>query len=636
MSGSGARPNWLSFGLGAANLKDRYKRLALVSHPRHLENLDRQDTETLLVVHGWLLWQQTARTGWHSVHYEAAVDDLPSDAAASDIFIRTHDWLHQDGEDPTIFHGVSLGRLFARELSLMIMERQRLVRSLGLLIERFDPKAISYFDFRAEHSVMDEQARLGVVREYAEKSGLTVEDLNDPIGGNDPHLPFAEFYGRHEEPRSTFPSGWRDRILSVFVPASSLIGQALRFMAGRRPSVFVASTHLSALPLIREFAPSKISALVLADWYPNKRDVGFVIKNMLKGVYPATARRPKLNGDQKSTLANMCRRLEQDAIDAPQGEIGDVRRYVAKYIVSSGKFVDMAKDVLWIEKILDRHRPQWVTSDGLDFYLCHILFSLARKRGVKSIATWHGQYIQNVKMWVLGCDRRIDAPIDYFFTWGEINERWLSAIGSTVKPMRSGNPVARRSLQDSSGQANPAKRVLLLQYVAAGEDQVFPQGKQYNVFVDTVSMLHEIGLNDICLKVHPGPYSESYYRQVAAFCDLDVRVVKDTPFQDLVAWADLVIGPAVSGAMLEVLGTGTPFYPLLVAPHAVDENYLADYPVYHDVEELKAALCREAAPDFESLLNGFTASKDIPNAARHTWKLFDQLIETDPRPPDYF
>jgi len=618
--------SYLSYGLGAANLKDRYRRLALISHPRHLEGLDREDDETLLVVHGWLLWQQTAESGWHSVPYEGAIDAGLSDSTASDIFIRTHDWLYESGADLTVFRGVSLGRLFARELSLLVMERSRLIRAIESLIERFQPDTIVYLDFRAEHSVMDSQGRLDTVRQSAERCGLVVEDKSDPLNGADPHLPFAEFYGRHEVSPSKSLFGWRDMVLGVLVPLSSLIGQILRWAYGNRPSVLLANTHLSALPLIQEFDQPGFAALIFADWYPNKRNLRFLFGNLMKGIYPATAGRPRLNSHDKSAIANIIEHLDQQLANPATGEIDAVRRYAAKYILASEKFEEMARDVLWMERVLERHKPQCIFSDGLDFYLCHILFSLGKARGARNAVTWHGQYVQNVKMWVLGCDPRIDAPIDYFLTWGKINERWLDVIGARVKALRCGNSITQRSTHDIAQRPKAAKRVLLLQYVATGEDEVFPQGKQYNVFVDTVRMLQEIGLSKICLKVHPGPYSVRYYDDVARHFDLDVRVVGDAPFKDLVAWADIVIGPVVSGAMLEVLGAGKPYYPMLIAPHSVDERYLAGLPVFHSVEELKAVLTQENAPHFSSLQNDFSSTTDIPNPAKHTWSVLSELI----------
>ena len=58
--------------LGTSSLrKETYRRVALVSHPRHLQQLDVEDDDTLVVSCNWLLWQRAAEEGWNCIHAES-------------------------------------------------------------------------------------------------------------------------------------------------------------------------------------------------------------------------------------------------------------------------------------------------------------------------------------------------------------------------------------------------------------------------------------------------------------------------------------------------------------------------------------------------------------------------------------
>lgn len=617
----------LAYGEISPHIREQYHRLALVSHPRHLEALDADDTDTLIVAHGWLLWQEAAAAGRHCVHYEMEAFGGDRPPQASDIFLRTHDWLYADGEDPTLFRGVSLGRLFSRELSLVIMERERLSRALDALIARYSPDELVFFDFRAEHSVIDADGRLGLVAERAQAYGIGVTDRSDPPDGDDPALPFAEFYGRHER-WNLAPWPWLEAVpRGAFKALAGGLGWLWHKFFSKKPAVLLVSTHLTALPLLENFGDRGLLAMVLADWYPRKRNPMFVARNFAKGIVPVTCRQSRLDKEDSRRLERIEAMLTTEPKRPPTGHAAEIRRYVRDYVVAPGRLRGMAREVRWAERLLLRHRPDVVLSDGLDYYLCHVFFILAKSLGIATAATWHAPYIQDVKMGILGCDPRIACAVDWFFSWGKVNDGWLDAIGAKAEIIRAGNPVALRS-RGGKTTVNSRKRALLLQYAGTGEDHVSPQAIQYNFFVDAVRMLRDLGYSEIRLKVHPGAYSMTYYQMVADAYGLDVSIYKNEPFQDLVNWADIVIGPVVSGAMLEVLGTGKPYYPVLLVPGSVNMDYLKGHPVFLDVAELRGALERTEPPNFAGLLDEFASLGQIPNPAQRTWEVLrSKLIE---------
>ena len=624
--GDGASRACYALGDSPPGLRDGYRCLALVSHPRHLRELDVADEGTLVVAHSWLLWQEAMADGWHCVHYESEAARRKSTDQATDLHVRSNDWLYEGGgEDPTVFHGVSLGRRFSREIGLLIMERERLERSLECLITRYRPSELMFIDFRADYSVMDCPGRLALVEEIANQHGIAVRDRRDPPAGDDPHLPFAEFYGRDvQEETAQEPATvtWARRGLVALLDG---LGNLRRRLSPGRPAVFVASTHLTTLPLIENFGSGELFALILADWYPRKRNAAFLARNLVRGVLPAGCRRPRLDGEDAGEIARIEDRLEEAWRAPPRGHEREIRRYVKERIIAPGRLRAMAADVKWAERLLTKHRPDMMLSDGLDYYLCHIFFIVAKRLGIATAATWHAPYIQDVRMGILGGDPRVESAVDLFLTWGPINETWLDATGATAEAIRTGSPTVQRSPL-APARSEKRDRVLLLQYAATGEDHVFPQAAQFPFFVETVRMLRRVGFSQVRLKVHPGPYSKEHYRMVAEAFGLDCAIYRDEPFQDLVAWADIVIGPVVSGAMVEVLGAGKPYYPVLLRPHAVNMRYLKGHPVFSSVEKLGDALLGDEAPDFGDLIDDFAGIGQIPNPARRTWEVLrDEL-----------
>ena len=613
------------------HLRERYRRLVLVSLPRHLDALKPEDTDTLVVAHSWLLWQEALAEGRHCVQYESASLAHPPADQQTDIHVRCNDWLFVDGVDPTDFRGVSLGCRFSREIGLLIMERERLARALESLIARYRPEAVIYIDFRADHSVMDADGRFALVTEIAERHGIAAVDRRDPPAGDDPWLPFTEFYGReqHEEAATTPRAIVWAR--AIFVAALGAICVLRRRVLPRKSSVFVANTHLTALPLIENFHAEDFYALFLAEWFPRKRDMVFLFRCLVRGMLPASSRRPRLNGEDLQAIARIEETLERVWQQPPLGHDGEIRRYVRERIIAPKRLHDMAVDVKWVERILIKHRPDLVISDGLDYYLSHMLFIVAKRMGIPTAASWHAHYIQDVKMGILGSDPRIHPAIDYFLTWGRVNEAWLDAVKAKTKKLRTGCPVVLKSRLSPTDAVNRGT-VLLLQYVATGEDHIFAQGAQYPFFIEAVRMLRDLGFQDIRVKVHPGPYSDEHYRMVADAFALDCAIYKNEPFGDLLAWADIVIGPVVSGAMIEVLGAGKPYYPVLLPPHAVNTKYLARLPVFTSIDELRTALEDDEPPDFGALLEDFASVREIPNAAHRTWKVLRDILDEGSRP----
>ncbi len=624
---SRSKPVLYQFGQNPDYMRERYSCLALVSHPRHFSKFDPFDDSILLVAHGWLLWQQAIAEGRHCVHYEAESINRADLDQRSDMFVKVNDWLYSDGPDPTEFRGVSLGARFSREISLINQEYDRLVRALETMIARYSPRQIIFVDFRAEHNLLDTKARLELVETVSDRHSIETIDASDPPDDDDPNLPFSADYKWRPPAKPKLKNTFINGLQSSLVTIWGIVGRLRLSINPTKPRILVASTQLTSMPLISAFDQSDFFACIYAPWLPNKLKWRWTFRNLIRGVVPINSSIPNLTkGDQARVLV-----IEQELTrlaDRPKDDrFKLILEYAIKNIISTGRLGEMAREVKHIESLLNMLQPRMLLSDGLDYYLGHILYTVGRKLGIKTIATWHGQYIQDVKMSILGADSRVTSPIDWFFTWGIANEKWLDNMGSPVGQIRTGNPLAV-SAGYQAMEPDQVKRILLLQFVPTGEDHLCPQAMQYDFTVNLVRKLFESGEYEIQLKIHPGPYNQAYYATIADYYDLDINIRKDEPFSESLAWADIAIGPAVSAAMIEVLGAGKPYFPVVFKHSAVNRDYLADSSFYEDVDEIAEAVKSEHFPDFGALIENHAALGEIPNPARRTWEVVSNLMST--------
>ena len=356
-----------------------------------------------------------------------------------------------------------------------------------------------------------------------------------------------------------------------------------------------------------------------------KRDPGFVLRSFARGVLPVAVARPRLDTADLEAIAEIEKRLEASPdCSFEYGKSGLVR-YVREEIVRTKRLREMAVDVKWVERLLDRWKPQLLVTDGLDYNLCQIFLIVAKKRGISTAAMWHGTFNHDVKIDVLGNDPRVDSVVDWFFTWGKLNEDWLNATSAKTKVIRTGNPIALPT-QKSNPRGDARERVLLLQYSATHWDLAWPQARQFNFFVESLRMLRELGFSDIRVKLHPGGAPTAYYREVADYFGLDCPIYRDEPFEEHLAWSEFVIGPVGSGAMLEAFGAGKTYYPMLLNPHAVNMGYFDGHPIYSSVEELRAALLSGEPPDFTKLVSDFTSLDQIPDPSRYVWEVIKKVL----------
>ena len=608
------------------HLRESYRRFALVTSKRHLDRLDVGDPETLIVTSNWLLWQDCLRRGLHCVHSHLGMVGWDTRELDIDLFLLTNDWLYVDGKDATLFHGVSLGRKFVREVSLVIGDYERIKRSLETLTERFRPQEYIYFHFRTDTGFLNAPDCFDLVRSLADRSGIKVTDRGDPLAPDDPEFPVNQHFGVRRRSERNWMSRAVDTARTVFELLVDPISRFRRLLGRNRPGVLILNSHLNALPLFSTFDGKDVYPMVLAKWFPGKRDVGFLISSLAKGILLVGAPRRPLSPRDRRAVDGIEQRL-LDALATPaSGRDIYVRRHVQERILKPGRLNRAAVEVNWGKRLLERHRPGHILTDGLQNPTTNTILELAKDRAIPASACWHGPFVQDVKLEIFGSDPRVEPLVERCLTWGRVNEDWLDSISARTAKVRVGNLAAAR-FRDTVRAPENRRHALLLQYAVTYNDFATVTSTEYQYFVEVVQILRDLKYREIRFKLHPGAPKGRYYERIAERFGLECQIFETGSFEDFVAWSDIVVGPVVSGAMLEVMAAGRPYYPVLLSPHAVNTSYLGSCTVYGDFKALRQALESGQPPECGACLNDFTSIDEFSDPAARTWQALRSQVK---------
>ena len=154
MNWAGAAPNLPERGTLSAidprlDLRQRYRRVVLLSHVRHLDRLDPDADDQLVISTDWLAWRRWTDAGRAGLHFDALIADWPEEMGdPATHHQRACEWVYVDGRDVTLFRGVSLGKQFNRAVSLFSLHFARAWHGLDRLCRRFGPEEIVLLDLR--------------------------------------------------------------------------------------------------------------------------------------------------------------------------------------------------------------------------------------------------------------------------------------------------------------------------------------------------------------------------------------------------------------------------------------------------------------------------------------------------------
>ena len=305
------------------------------------------------------------------------------------------------------------------------------------------------------------------------------------------------------------------------------------------------------------------------------------------------------------------------------GPLAFMQSFVRRQVLEPDRMVKIARDVLAAEKIIDRYRPHRVVVDGKRNHPVRTYLELAHVRGIETDHMWHSPLVpQYLQFDAFGCDPREESIITRCLSWGRINEAWLDAIEAHSPRVRIGCPLSDRYAKTPQATESKGNNALVLQYAPVVSDLRGLNINIYEHFIDVIRLLNDKGYDNIRYKLHPGPgrWKKNYFAEIARTFGIRCEILKTEPFEECVAWADIVVGPTASGAMFETLAAGKPYHAMLVPPHSMNPGFFGDFPVHSSVDELALALDRPWHPEVgRKLLDGLYSTEEYPSGSKRFW-----------------
>ncbi len=582
----------------SGHLNTTYKRFVLVTTPRQLSGLGPTDEDTLVVSCDWLLWQKEAANGRHCVFYELGLLewDEPNDMA-SNLYLHSHDWLHELPADPTVFHGVSLGNMLSADISNCLMSYHRIHRSLEGLISLFSPEEVHFFGFQNDINVLPRELQAQIVAAIADENGLTftdmlsgsglLEDIGDvadrpSVLGNTP-TPFAK--------RAAL--GAYTYVLEVL----SMIRSAIAHRGRNRVLLQLNTKVMQALLDSYDTSPfsNQVQPIVSSRTAP--KQTKSIIKGLLGGIFYARPRSGSLSSSQRQSLAVI--RADLNTLLSQQDvsiETAIVHAYIRETVLDTDVLEQLAETVISAERMLRSFRPDRIVVDGVRNAGHRAYMELAKSAGAKVDYIWHSPFLSSrLRMDALGGDPRTEPLVDRCLSWGQLNDAWLENIEAYQPRVRVGSPLSARYQIAETSQVpdhSERKNAVILQYTPQIQDLTGLNTNMYEFTLRSIRVLKEAGFKNIRFKLHPGRdrWKKEYFEAIMKHWDMDVKVLKSEPLHENIVWADVLIGPIQSSSVYESLAAGKPYFPFLIPPTFTIADSFGNFPLIASLDDLENSL----------------------------------------------
>lgn len=606
--------------------------MSLISLPHHLESVV-DDGDTLIVSCDWLTWQRCKKEGLPCVYFESEIDTKKIKSDPADLFVRSYEWVFSKNKDLTEFHGVSIGRIFVREIYPFFTWPDKLEPALRGLIEKFKPHEIVYFEFRADTVVFDPISLMSLTKEVAEECGVKFINKMDPTERNDPYLPFVNsgkvsFFENKPPPIRRFVQWAYEKVL---VLTSRLLAKDKK----ENPSILFYGTHLNGLPLIHSLNKVDTKLSYFVEQLPNKRHFFHLLRAFRAGLVLVERPGVSLGKEDIRQLEIIKQRVLAHWAKTTEDAFGTILKdYIRKNILESNRLLDAARTVLFAEKFFKENNISLLFTDGMQNPVSTTLMAIANKNDIKVALTWHGLYTIDIKFDIFGSDPRIPSVVDYCLTWGAAHEAWLENITANVRKIRCGNMIAAQSYsRPPATKKKPTDRsVLVLQNTGLFKDIYCSHAQQFIYFVEIMLMLEDLGYKKIIFRLHPGAIRTDYYHEIAELFGIECEISDSGPFKPLLEESDIVIGSAVSGTAVESINAGRPYFIVLPQPHALNLDYYDKTPVYSSYSSLKQTLHEKIEIDQIGFCEDFTASTEYPDPVERTWGALKSIENHDKQP----
>jgi len=607
------------------HMHEKYSRLVLASHRRHIDGLSANDRNSMIVCSDWLVWRHCHDLGFHCLHLEAGLlEDAKSSAKETDFFIRANQWVYDEGKDVTLFKGVSIGKLFTREISLVLLSCHQIKEALQWFCANFQPGEIVLFDVRTEYGLVDDTLKRRLVNDAATTFGALVDDRLDGPENHALDFPFTADFQVRPIPRANMLS--KDLFLNglrfCYTFLISMIFSVKWRWAGKRRLVLILPTGLMCQNLIDNYDQDQTDVAPLLFAHRESKKLAFLKDCWRRGSYFAHLPLTWLNTSDRQRIEQIRKDVERVCIQPDTVLQECVRHYVRHYVINHQDFVRICWSVKRSSTFFDEKRPDRIIVSDVMNPGTREYIELAYNRRCPVDYLPHGMRISRQIHDTLSGDPNTPAFVSRMLGWGEQAYSNLVDTNASCEFVRIGYPGLDKLR--TSTQENPAaikRNALILPYSADTEGLVNMSSIIYPLLIDTIKAVRKHGFENIRVKIHPGSkFNKSYYERVLALVGSPVELVhEDRGLSAHLDWADIVIGPVVSGTFVETLAAGKPYYSFLTSPSSNTSKYLKGVNLLETAEDLDAALAEGGGANSPDLLQYFCSGSDIPNSSRRVW-----------------
>lgn len=596
-----------------------FKEIVLLSHRRHLKSLGASSGDRLIVSTDWLAWDEALSTGHQAVLFDAFLTPWPEELGNPvEHHVHACEWVYdQDGRDMTVFRGISIGKTFVRSITQYALHYGLTWHGLNRLLERYRPKLLVLLDLRLPQDLLNDAGKREIVSLAAQQHKVTyVDRLDAPPPGDSGFFEIFEGMGsRMVEPlpRRTLRQAYALAVDFLF---------RLRHRGGEN-AVFLMLNWIAAKKLLDAYPALSGGQIPFPAFFAGHlpKSVAFLRHAWKKGAQLIALPTAVLSAADKAELAEIYRRLEAAwTKPAPSRVHQACRNFVKAVLVESRWFEAHAAEIKRYQRLFRRRKFQRLVVGDATSTPSRIILETARQAGVKIDEMLNGMFLTAQRYDVRNGDKGCKPVVDRLLSRGERDERWLGLMNAQIDCRRIGYPALERGAAGNEPPTLKTDRALLLPICADSDDVLVLNARLFALLLETVEALLKFGVGHVRVKLHPGPPNLAYYRDLLACFGPRVEVVKDNALAEHLKWADFVIGPITSGAFLEALASGLPYYAFQPEITLIDERMVEGTGVLQSAEQLIDKLQNHNSLGSVDVLENFSSYDSIPDSSAAFWQ----------------
>lgn len=598
------------------HIKSTYSRLVLIDGDVTISDLPKDD-DTLFITTNWTSWCRSLKDKKHCLHYEAGLFDWVERGAPVNSYIEeTLASLGSQSEDPTLFKGVSIldslqsvtigvGRIFLR-----------LDGAMDFFIRKFKPNEIIFHSMTFEMHDLPSEYTAKAVEIISFQHGCSFKDISK----------VNEFqrHGLPQEKSSSFSSSFkkfiRKALIELYIRSISTISWLRKKLSPQKDNILLQPTGAMIKPLIKSYNNGSTTPILLAR--QNPKSLTLIMQSIWKGVLFVESPICRNNARSKNVTQSIIHKLDQAwALDEDRTSSFSkfMRYFVRKHLIETGRFQEVVEQIFAYDTFIEIHRIRRIVSSGFLSTQAMIFLQLAREKNIPTDEVLHGLRVNHQQYPQLRRQSAASPLVSRLLAWGQQNADWLSDLESETKVVYTGYPgMPEPPPRTKPSDSKDRNKALVLPFEPDKLNIIGLHSHSFAALAEIINVLISEDY-DVTVKVHPSLERKTYDDLVELF-KLNCKVIQNGDLIGLAENADIVVGPMNSGAMIQTLAIGKPYYPCTIPPTSHDSSYILNHQPSADGKSLADALRYSRCLDNKKILAYFCGTNTSTENLNRFWQ----------------